>query len=131
MQTQVEPWSGHAKEFRLYIEKSMLREMEYWFTTPVLHDLTREEVVLLVKLPLHFLAKSLGIHVSVHVEYIYDINYVVTYKRFVLEEGTTLLKEFTWNYPKEFNRWFEEKRVAWLKLLPMAKLLFEGRNTSE
>jgi hypothetical protein len=76
-----------------------------------------------VRIPYFFISQQRGIEVEVCVEtHENSEHYVVTCGRLVLENRPLHLEDLCWS-DEEFERWAAQTKEAWLKVLPMAKLI--------
>jgi hypothetical protein len=95
-----------------------------WFEKPY-DDYDSDELILLVSLPYNFVAKKMGINISVCVETAGEQDhYVVSYDgKIVLEDTDFAVTDFCWS-SHEFKAWFNATMKSWREKLSLAKLLF-------
>jgi hypothetical protein len=94
-----------------------------WISNKVDYPADFDDIILRVQAPYWFVAEKLGIEVNVYVWPLpQEQRYVITYGRLVLEERSFKIDNFCWS-KKEFERWVARTKKAWLKVLPVAKLL--------
>ena len=96
-----------------------------WFEKPY-DDYSPREMILFVALPYNFVAKKMGINISVCIETAGEHDhFIIAYGgKIVLEDLDFTVSDFCWN-SHEFAQWFNATVKDWTQKLKLAKLLFD------
>ena len=117
-----------ANEFRQFLSQ-MGYCPEIWFTdgkyeSPLVTSV--DDYVDRFKMPLNFIAKKIGVKVSVAVEARTDersVHYIATYRKYVLENRTMPRLAFAGD-ACFWEKFIQEKTAAWKKKLSILKLIY-------
>jgi hypothetical protein len=111
-------------EFRKYLQ-NLGADPKLWFGEEDAEGYDSGEIVTLVSVPYYFIAKRMGLKITVCVETSLDQDHhVVVCGKAVLENADVFISDFTFE-ADDFERWVRETEQMWQKTLSLIKLVLE------